>query len=80
MAAINIDQLALKLSGVSERDGQRLAQQIADGLAHASISAESSQQLDALRVNVTARPGDSMDWLSKQIIADILRQLNRTLT
>jgi len=79
MAAINIDRLSLRLSGISGGDGQRLARLIAEGLAASPIGIEGTHHLDAMQVNVTARPGSSMDMLSQQIVADVLRQLERTL-
>jgi len=79
MAAIDIDRLSLRLSGISGSDGQRLARLIAEGLAASPIGIEGTHHLDAMQVNVTARPGSSMDMLSQQIVADVLRQLERTL-
>ena len=79
MAAIDIDRLSLRLSGISGGDGQRLARLIAEGLAASPIGIEGTHHLDTMQVNVTARPGSSMDMLSQQIVADVLRQLERTL-
>jgi len=79
MEAINIDRLSLRLSGISGGDGQHLARLIAEGLAAAPIGIEGTHHLDAMQVNVTARPGSSMDMLSQRIVADVLRQLERTL-
>jgi hypothetical protein len=79
MTAINIDRLTLKLSGISEHDGQHLARLIAEGLASSSIAAEGSHSLDAMRVNVSTGPGSNVDMLSKQIVAEIVRQLESTL-
>ena len=79
MAAIDIDRLSLRLSGISGGDGQRLARLIAEGLAASPIGIEGTHHLDTMQVNVTARPGSSMDMLSQRIVADVLRQLERTL-
>ena len=79
MSEINIDRLTLRLSGISEHDGQHLSRLIAEGLAAARFGTEGVHHLDAMRVNVTANPGGSMDLLAKQIVADVLRQLERTL-
>jgi hypothetical protein len=79
MTAINIDRLTLRLSGISERDGQHLARLITEGLTTASIMPEGSYQLDTMRVNVTASPGSSVDMLAQQIVAAILRQIEQTL-
>ncbi len=79
MTAINIDRLTLKLVGISAEDGQRLAWLIAKGLASASIATEGMHSLDAIRVNVTTNPGSNADMLARQIVADVLRQLERVL-
>jgi hypothetical protein len=79
MTAINIDRLTLRLSGISEHDGQHLARLIAQGLATSSILTEESYQLDSMRVNVTANSGSSVDMLAQQIVAAILRQIEQTL-
>ncbi len=79
MAEMNIERLALKLSGINESEGQRLAQLIAEGLASATISPEGPRHIDALRVNATASPGNSVDMLSKEIVAEIVRQLESML-
>ena len=79
MPEINIDRLTLRLSGISEHDGQRLARLIAEGLTSSSIAAEGSHALDAMRVNVSTSPSSNVDMLSKQIVAEIVRQLESTL-
>ncbi len=78
MATIDIDRLTLKLSGLSEREGQRLARLIAAGLTQADVP-NATSRLETLRVNLTAPADGNVDRLSQQIVADILRQLERTL-
>jgi hypothetical protein len=79
MAEMNIERLTLKLSGISESDGQRLARLIAEGLASATISSESPHHIDSLHVNATASPGNEIGMLSRQVVAEIVRQLESTL-
>ncbi len=79
MAEMNIERLTLKLSGISQSDGQRLAQLIAQGLASATIAPESPRHVDSLHVNTTASSDNGIDMLSKQIVAEIVRQLESTL-
>jgi len=80
MTQINIDRLTLKLSGISEGDGHLLARLIAEGLGdHISLSNESPRHLDSMRVDVTTSPGSSVDMLAKQVVADMLRQLEQSL-
>jgi len=79
MATMHIERLTLKLSGISENDGRRLAQSIADGLASATSASEKLYHIDSLRVHATASPGNEVDMLSKQIVAEIVRQLESSL-
>lgn len=79
MAQMNIERLALKLSGINANEGQRLAQLIAQGLAATTISSEGPRHIDSLRVNATASPANGVDMLSKQIVAEIVRQLESIL-
>lgn len=79
MANIQIDRLTLKLSGISQQEGQHLARAIADGLADASLAAETAHSLDVLKVTVTVGSGDNLDRLAQQILTELLQQINRTL-
>ena len=79
MADVTIDRLTLKLSGLSKADGQRLARRIAEGLVSASPPLEGMHSLDRLRIQVTAQTGRNIDLLAQQIVADVLRELERTL-
>lgn len=75
MTNLNIDRLTLKLSGISESEGQRLIKLITEGLANSNIPNQAAN-LPHLKVNIPSRPNASIDWLAEQIIADVLRQLN----
>lgn len=79
MAQISIERLTLKLSGLSSGEGKRLAHLIAEGLSTASLGAEFPYQIDTLRVKVAASPEDRVDWLSQQVVAEIVGQLQRTV-
>ena len=79
MATIDIDRLTLKLSGLSEREGQRLARLIAAGLTQADVPTIMPRRLETLRVNLATPVDGNVDRLSQQIVADVLRQLERTL-
>lgn len=95
MDEIRIDQLTLKLSGLTEQDGRRLAQRIAEGLSVAELSAGGAQSLATLHVRIadsrpaggagsaapagTGHPAASVDALSQHVVAEIVRQLQRSL-
>jgi hypothetical protein len=68
--------LALEVPGWSEIASRRLASEIADGLATASLETVSGN-LSTLRVDLTGGANVQPDELAKQIVAEILRQLDR---
>lgn len=77
MAEIVLDRLTLKLSGLSQRDGERLAQRVAENLAAATLPLEKPLHIDTLQVRLRARLEDGIDELATQIVAELLRQLER---
>jgi hypothetical protein len=79
MAELKIDRLTLKLSGLSTSDGERLARRIAEGLGAANLSNEKSQRVGEMQVKVKADEKGDVDKLSEQIVAAVLRQLERTI-
>lgn len=91
MDQIRIDQLTLKLSGLSEQDGRRLALRIAEGLSAAELSTGVAQSLAALRVRIadhrpagagsagTGHAAAGVDGLSQHVVAEIIRQLKGLL-
>lgn len=78
MAGLEIERLTLHLSGLSEGEGRHLARLIADGLASAPLP-ESAGSRSSMSSQITARTGDDVQELSQQILADLLRQLQRSL-
>jgi hypothetical protein len=75
MTAIAIDRLTLKLSGLSQSDGERLARLVANGLGQASLSGAAANEVAAMSVNVQSDAGNNLNRLSDQIVSEILRQL-----
>lgn len=74
---IHIDKLSLSVSGLSEREGRRLAELVADGLAVADLPALAAGAPHALRVRLDAG-GAGVEALSERVIAAIVRQLSAT--
>jgi hypothetical protein len=79
MPDVTIDRLTLKLGGLSERDGRRLARLVASGLARAWDLDQAATTLQSVRVDLTAHPGAGGDQLSERIVAAIARQLRLSL-
>jgi hypothetical protein len=79
MTNLNIDRLTLKLSGISELEGKKLAHLITEKLANSDISSLSSRASPPIQVNVSSPGNNNIDWLAQQIVTEILGQLNQTL-
>ena len=80
MGNLTIDRLTLKLSGISQKEGQHLARLVTNKLATSEISGYSARDAPALQLNINAQPNANVDWLANQIVSEVLRQLNQTLT
>ena len=78
MPTVSIDQLTLRLSGFSESDGRRLAELIGEGLAHAEVGSQSSTH-PSLQTRITARPGSDVRGVADEAVADLIRQLQRSV-
>ncbi|WP_287130123.1 hypothetical protein [Candidatus Cyanaurora vandensis] len=78
MPNLTIDCLTLKLSGLSTQEGQRLAQLLEARLVSVP-SIASSPDLDHLSITLNAPPGQPLEWLAQQIVAEIVRRVGRTL-
>jgi hypothetical protein len=79
MTNLNIDRLTLTLPALCQSDRQRLARQIAEGLASGVITTSSARDAPNLHVTIPADTNADVDWLANQIVAEVLRQLNQTL-
>jgi hypothetical protein len=78
MTAVTIDRLTLKLSGLTTEQGRHLSMLIGNGLAGANIGASG----EAAQIKVAAaapREGETLKLLADRLVADILRELERTL-
>lgn len=80
MTNLTIDRLTLKLSGISQQEGQHLARLVTNRLATSEISSYSARDAPALKLNINAQPNANVDWLANQIVSEVLRQLNQTIT
>jgi hypothetical protein len=78
MDEIRIDQLTLKLSGLTEQDGRRLVRLITDGLAAADVPSVGSASVGAVSVGVAAGHTSSLEALSQHVVSEVLRQLQRS--
>jgi len=76
MPQLTIERLSLRLSGLSEGDSRHLARLIGEGLAEApGISGDRK----AMQIGINASAGSSVQGLSDQIVAELVRQLARSV-
>lgn len=78
MPEIEIDKLALILSGISNHEGNVLAWKIREALAAAPIAGSAHSPIDRLKINVERMQGEDIDFLSKRIVANLLSQIERS--
>lgn len=78
MAIIEIDKLALKLSGISEHEGRVLAWKIRESLVLAPIASGQHARIEGLKIGIERMQGESMDFLSKRIVTNLLSQIEHS--
>lgn len=76
---ITIDKLSLQVCGLSEEEGRKLARLVAEDLALVSLPPGCPESVDGVGVNVTQPTSAPAQTISQLIVADVLRQLQRTL-
>jgi hypothetical protein len=75
---LHVDRLALRLAGLSEADGRRLAQLVGERLAEATPPAAAGTT-GAMHLTIDAQPGEALESMAHRIVAEMLRGLVRTL-
>ena len=75
---LHLDRLTLRLAGLSEAQGRRLAQLVGEHLACATPPAPAGTA-DAIRVTLEAQPGEALESMAQRIVAQMLRGLVRAL-
>jgi hypothetical protein len=78
MDDIRVERLALQLSGLTEAQGRHLAMLIAQGLAAAPLAPDAAATQQSVRVDLTASPKSDLARLSDRVVAEVLRQLERS--
>jgi hypothetical protein len=75
---LHLDRLALRVSGISEAEGRRLAQLVGERLA-AAPSTAAAGTTDAMHLSLDAQPGEALESMAHRIVTEMLRGLVRTL-
>ncbi len=76
MSILDIGRLAIDAPHLGEEDAQRLAQQIAAGLRSEVPQRDESAAVEGIRLSVDDA-GGGVDGLAEQIVAELLRELER---
>jgi hypothetical protein len=76
MTEHTIDRLTLKLSGISQQEGQHLARLITTRLASSEITINSIRDAPSMQIHIQSQPNTNIDWLADRIVSEILRQLS----
>ncbi len=71
-----IDRLILRVPGLSESDGRRLALRVAQGLGSAKPMAR-DREIPAMRLDLKLGPKTGIDEIAKQIVAELLQEVRR---
>ena len=74
---IEIDHLTLRLDRLSEPDARRLARLIGEQLATVD-RVGGPLALDHVRLELAARPGESIEAMASRIVEDLTRALARS--
>ena len=74
-----IDRLSMSVPGVEAAQGRRVGQLVAERLAHIDVSARAAT-LDGVRVELSARPGESANALAGRIASAVSLAIARAGT
>ena len=78
MSDINIEKLALKVTGLDELQGKRLAEQLAASLEQISPIGDQPVRMELVRLRVQPAAGASTENIARQITAELAREINRS--
>jgi hypothetical protein len=73
-----IDRIVLRAGEMEPRVAKRLAEQVAAGLERSTLAGDLPQRAELVRLQVRSAPGATMDQLTHQIIAELMRELRRS--
>jgi len=77
MPDIHIERLALNLTGLDPRAGERLAKAVAAAFERMPLGGDLPQRAELVRFEVRAAPGASNEMIATQMMAALARELNK---
>ena len=75
---LDLDRLALRVSGIAEAEGRRLAQLVGECLA-AAPATRAAGTTDAMHLTLDTQPGEALESMAHRIVTEMLRGLVRIL-
>jgi hypothetical protein len=72
---LRIDELTLRIPGLSEDDGHRLGKAVASRLSARWPGSLATRQFDELNVQLIAPPNATTDQLAEAIVSQLLKQI-----
>jgi hypothetical protein len=78
MPDVQVDKLVVKAGAMDPKAAQRLAEQIVASLERAPIAGDLPQRAELIRLQVRPTPGATPDHLTEQVLAELLRELQRS--
>jgi len=77
MPDIRIERLALKLTSLDPRAGERLAKAVAAAFERMPLGGDLPQRAELVRLEVRAAPGASNEMIATQMMAALAREFNK---
>ena len=79
MTPFRIDQLKLRVPGLSAPEGEQLVELVLRRLAGASLPSALPARFEALSVHLQPTQNEGLDSLSARISAELIAQMTRSL-
>jgi hypothetical protein len=77
-ADLIIDRIVLRAGHMEPHIANRLAEQVAAALERAPFAADLPQRAELVRCEVRPAPGESLDQLTRMIVAELMSELRRS--
>jgi hypothetical protein len=78
MSDIEIEKLVLKVAGLDELQGKRLAEQLAASLEQISPIGDQPVRMELVRLRIQPAAGASAESMARQITTELARKISRS--
>jgi hypothetical protein len=77
MPEMRIERLALTLTGLDSRSGERLAKAVTAAFERMPLASDLAQRTELVRLEVRAAAGGSSEVIAAQMMSALARELNK---